>query len=258
MQDYENMELSGSEVVPEKDETPAVETPTDTETPSEEVPEKTEETPEVDPTEEAPVVEDDGLFELPDGRRVTAAEAQREWKENFLPEFTRKSQELARLKSGDKDITSPSTEMKKEWKDPDYVPKSYAEIVEIAKAEAIQEIREQAKAEEARIETIKSEIDAAIADIKKIDPKLDENALFNHANKYGFQDLKAAHQNMRDMQKVAVHTEQKVLKNVKTRESDPVSDAASPVSKEDDSFDPKTMSQFDSASDFLAFLKNKK
>lgn len=256
--EYENLELSGSE--PETVvETPAVETPPVEDAPSEEIPaEKTEDAEEA-PADEAPVVADDGLFELPDGRRVTPAEAQREWKENFLPEFTRKSQRLADLEKGGKtDITNPPPEMKKEWQDPDYVPKSYAEIVEIAKAEAIQEIQSKQKAEETRIASVRDAINEEVASIKKIDPKLDENVLFAHANKYGFQSLTAAHQNMKDMQKAVVHTEQKVIKNLKTREADPVSDAASPASVEEDSFDQNASSNFDNASDYLAFLKSKK
>ena len=34
------------------------------------------------------------LYELPDGRKVEASELSKEWKENFYPEFTRRSQEL--------------------------------------------------------------------------------------------------------------------------------------------------------------------
>ncbi|HBZ37384.1 MAG TPA: hypothetical protein DEO59_02530, partial [Balneola sp.] len=45
------------------------------------------------PTEVTP--EEPMLYETPDGRQVTAEVLQKEWKENFLPEFTRKSQALA-------------------------------------------------------------------------------------------------------------------------------------------------------------------
>lgn len=251
LEGYEsNMELSGSETPAE---TPVVETPA-VETPSPEVPEETPETPEA-PTKEAPAA-DTTLFELPDGRKVDIETAQREWKENFLPEFTRKSQKLAEYEKT-KDIKSDPVE-KEQWKDPEYVPQSYAEIVEIAKAEAIRGIREDAAKEVARVEAVKSAIDNEIAELKKIDPKLDENALFNHANKYGFQDLKAAHQNMVDMKSVIVSTEQKVIKNIKTREADPVSDAASPASTKEETYEPVDRNQFDSASDYLAFLKAKK
>ena len=37
------------------------------------------------------------MYELPDGRKVTGEELSREWKDNFLPDYTKKSQELAKL-----------------------------------------------------------------------------------------------------------------------------------------------------------------
>jgi len=37
-------------------------------------------------------------FELPDGRKVDASTLSKEWKDNFYPEFTRRSQELSKLR----------------------------------------------------------------------------------------------------------------------------------------------------------------
>jgi len=37
------------------------------------------------------------LFEMPDGKQVDAATLAKEWKENFYPEFTRRSQKLAEI-----------------------------------------------------------------------------------------------------------------------------------------------------------------
>ena len=37
------------------------------------------------------------LFELPDGRKVDAKSLTREWKENFLPDYTKKAQRLAEI-----------------------------------------------------------------------------------------------------------------------------------------------------------------
>jgi len=42
--------------------------------------------------------ETEELFNLPDGRKVPAEELSKEWKENFYPEFTRRSQQLADFK----------------------------------------------------------------------------------------------------------------------------------------------------------------
>jgi len=41
---------------------------------------------------------EESLFELPDGRKVDASTLSKEWKENFYPEFTRRSQQLADIK----------------------------------------------------------------------------------------------------------------------------------------------------------------
>jgi len=40
---------------------------------------------------------EDKTFTLPDGRVVTSTEAQRLWKDEFMPDYTKKSQELAKL-----------------------------------------------------------------------------------------------------------------------------------------------------------------
>jgi len=237
------MELTGSD--------PVVETPTP-ETPP--IEEKKEETP-ADPTPETPEVEP-VLYETPDGRKVDAATLQKEWKENFLPEFTRKSQELADLKRG-KDTTSPP-DNEPEWKKPDYVPKDYAEVITLAKEAALREIQETAKAEEIRVKTIQESVDNEITELKKIDPKLDENALFSHANKYGFRDLKTAYANMTDMRKVVVDTEKRTEKNLKTREADPIAGAPGGDIPDDSGYDPKSMSQFEGAAEYLAFLKQGK
>jgi len=45
--------------------------------------------------------ETEELFSLPDGRKVPAEELSKEWKENFYPEFTRRSQQLAEFKKAE-------------------------------------------------------------------------------------------------------------------------------------------------------------
>ena len=74
--------------------TPSVEDTPSEETPTEETPVEGEESTDETPVEES-TEEEAELFELPDGRKVDAATLQTEWKENFAPEFTRRSQELA-------------------------------------------------------------------------------------------------------------------------------------------------------------------
>lgn len=240
-----NMELVDSAA-------PVVETPA----PSPEVPAEEKEVP-ADPTPKDPEVKDEPvLYETPDGRKVDAVTLQKEWKENFLPEFTRKSQELADLKRGKDPISTPDNEP--EWKKPDYVPKDYAEVIELAKREAINEIQNSARAEEQRIAAVQAEVDTQLAEIKATDPKLNEDALFTHANKYGFRDLKVAYANMKDMQKVVVDTEARTVKNLKTREADPISTIAGGESPDDSGYDPRSMSQFESANAYYAYLRGKK
>lgn len=244
------MELTGSEetIVETKEEETPVETPV--ETPSEEEPEAVEApeeevTPEVTPE----------LYDLPDGRKVNAYELQEEYKK-LLPEFTRKSQKLAEYEKT-KEINR-NLEPEPEWKNPDFVPKTYTELVDIAKAEAVREIRDSFAQEQARTKEVQDMIDSELAEIRKGDPKLDENALFAHANKYGLQNLKFAHQNMMDMKNAIVATEQKTIKNLKTREADPVSTGASPSTIDDDGYDPDDVNRYSNSQEFLARLKGNK
>jgi len=74
------------------------------------------------------------LFELPDGRKVDAATLATEFKDNFLPEFTRKSQRLAEL---EKPAPAPETP-KSPYADPEYIPQSYEEIIKAAEERALQ------------------------------------------------------------------------------------------------------------------------
>lgn len=56
------------------------------------------------------------LYELPDGRKVDAATLAKEYKENLLPEFTRRSQRLAEYEKVGKPEIINKNEPK--WKDP--------------------------------------------------------------------------------------------------------------------------------------------
>lgn len=174
----------------------------------------TEPTEPVTPTE--PTVE---LFELPDGRKVDAGTLTKEWKENFLPDYTRKSQELAKVKPE----TLPNNEpAKNKYEDPTYVPQSYEEILKVAESRALDAIE---KKEQSRIEAaqaIENTVASQLAEVKKTEPDVNENALFLHATKYGFRDLKLAHQNMKDMSDMAKKVADTTVKNIAKR-NDPVS-----------------------------------
>ncbi len=177
------------------------------------------------PTE--PVVE---LFELPDGRKVDAETLSREWKDNFMPDYTKKSQALAEKEKGNLPTNEPA---KKPYENPDWAPKTYAELIDIAKAEIKEDQQNEAKQAAEQRAAVENQVIGQITDIKggyvdangvkvPADPTLNENALFTHAIKYGFQDLKAAHQNMKDMAAAVKTTVQTTVKNMQKR-SDPVS-----------------------------------
>jgi hypothetical protein len=242
--------------------------PTPSETPSptpapvtpEAVP-ATEATPEPKADPAPAAIPETKLYELPDGRKVDAATLQKEWSQNFLPDYTRKSQELARMRNTPPAPDNQTKDINKddvpEWKKPDYQPETYADVIEIATKEAMARIQSQAEASRAQEQAIEERVNSEINAIKASDPAVNEGALFAHANRYGFTDLKAAHKNMQDMRAAMLETEQRVLKNIKTRDADPVSTAASGANVSDDSYDPQTLSEVGSALEFLSRIKSK-
>lgn len=238
------------------DSVPAVpaEAPSPTETaaevtPAVEAPASTEVAPETPAPE---TVVEPQLFDTPDGRKVDAATLAREWKENFYPEFTRKSQRLAALET-------PITQEEPAWKNPDFSPSTWAEAIDIAKAEAVKEILEQANQAESEQAQIRTEVENQLTEIKATDPKLDEDSLFQHATEYGFRDLKTAYANQQAMKRIALDTEQRVLKNLGNRAADPISTNSSvpPVTAPKEEFDSVKASNFRSALDFLEAIKKK-
>lgn len=210
-----------SEVTPEPEVTPEI---------------KTE--PETAAEPSTPEVE---LFELPDGRKVDAETLSKEWKENFYPDYTRKSQALAAKETAPK-TEAPST-------DPEWVPQSYEELLTVAEQRVFQKM-EQRQREEIETRTrIENEVVTQLETLKKADPTLNENALFLHANKYGFRDLSVAHQNMKDMNALVKTTQEVTAKNIAKR-VDPVS--ITPGSSGGAKPDP---SAFSSAVEYMRSLK---
>jgi len=105
----------------------------------------------------------------------------------------------------------------------------------------------------ARIESemaIENEVVAQLNEVKAIDPNVNENALFLHANKYGFRDLKLAHQNMSDMSNVVKKTQTMTAQNIAKR-NDPVN--ITPGGTSNQRPDP---SQFSNSVEYLRSLKN--
>ena len=224
------------------EESPSVETPV-VETPSE--------SPEAPVIQETPQVEtpEAVLYDLPDGRKATAEEVKQEY-ENLLKDYTQKSQKLAAIEN----INKPKEDIPA-WKKPDYIPQSYAEVIEIAEQRAIDRIKQEREAEEARTTEVAQLVDSQIAELKKTDTALDENALFLHANKFGFRDLKSAHQNMQAIKQAELAAEQRTLKNLKARGIDPISVTNTPVASGDAIDYAQIAGRTESALDYLRRIK---
>ena len=114
------------------------------------------------------------------------------------------------------------------------------------------------KKEADRVTGIQEAVETELKDLKAKDPKLDENALFQHANKYKFQSLTTAYTNMTDMKKTAVDTEKRTVKNIQNREADPISTVPGGEVSESTGYDPSEMSKYDGAGEYLAHLKKGK
>lgn len=198
---------------------PSVETPS----------EPTEPVVPTEPTESEPE-----LYELPDGRKVDAGTLSKEWKENFAPEFTRRSQELAELKKSP--INNNPTE-KNPLEDPDWTPSSYGELIKIAKEQALKEIEAKENFRTETQKALETEVDNQLSELKKIEPKLNENQLFLHATKYGFKDLKVAHQNMKDMHAMIKNVQIETAKNIQKRANEPVGHVPGSITPTDGTLD---------------------
>lgn len=206
--------------------------------------EQTSETPteqaETVPTTEPSTPE---LYELPDGRKVDGATAAQEYK-NLLSDYTRKSQELAQVKNSGGTLQPKTAEEQTD----EYIPQSYEELFQIAEQRALKaiEAKEQVRIEERK--QIEDTIANQLNELKTVDSTLNESALFAHATKYGFKDLKIAHQNMKDMNALVKNVQQTTAKNIQKR-NDPVSAVPGATGQK------PNPSQFSSAIEYFRSLK---
>lgn len=205
-------------------------------------------TPPAETKEEATKPTEQELFELPDGRKVDAVTLTKEWKENFLPDYTRKSQELARNSKSPETSTTPKPTSDDPLSDPDWQPTSYSELLQLAEQRALKAIEVKELASIEARNAIENEVVTQLTEVKKIDANVNENALFLHATKYGFRDLKVAYQNMKDMNQLAKTVQETTAKNIAKR-NDPVS--ITPGNSGNARPDP---SQFSTARDYLRSL----
>lgn len=214
-------------------------------------------TPAASPTPATGESSSEQLYKLPDGREVDAATLHKEFTENFLPEFTRRSQKLSELESGNSQNNKQEKEQSQEpkWKDPAYVPQTYAEVIEFAKQEALNEIAQRAEAEKVQLENAQKFIDSEIAEIRKTEPNLSEELLFQHANKYGFTNLRTAYQNMKDMNMVVEKTREQATKDAQARATEPIATVPGAGQSKGEGIDPNVASRFESAVEYLRSLK---
>jgi len=205
----------------------------------------TGENPEATPTTEPE------LYELPDGRKVDGATLAKEWKDNFLPDYTKKSQTLAEIEKSKQTNQTPE---QKPYQDPNWTPKDWPELIEVAKQEIKGDLEAQAKAQAEARAQLEDSIAAELTELKKVDPTLNENALFLHANEYrekygvSFPNLTAAHAHMKDVQALTKNVQQTTAKNIAKR-ADPVSASPSATGAKPDP------SQFQNARDYIRSLK---
>lgn len=157
------------------------------------------------------------LYELPDGRKVDGATVASEYK-NLLSDYTRKSQALAAKETAPLQDPKPENPLA----DPNYVPQTYAELIDIAKKATFQEMEQKEQARINAAKALEDSVNSQLTEIKTTDPTLNENALFQHATKYRFTDLRLAHQNMKDMSDLTKKVQQTTAANIQKR-ADPVS-----------------------------------
>jgi hypothetical protein len=159
------------------------------------------------------------LYELPDGRKVDAGTVLNEYK-SLLGDYTKKSQIVAQNNppAADPNINTKPTDPAA---DPNWQPKTYGEIIEAAKLAMTADMEARENARIAERKAVEDAVSGQITELKATDPNLNENALFQHALKYGFRDLKAAYQNMSDMSKL--------VKDVKTTTANDIRKRGDPV-----------------------------
>lgn len=214
-----------------------------TEVEAEETTPEGEETPAETPAETTPAVEPE-LFELPDGRKVDAATLSTLWKEEFYPDYTKKSQDLAVYRQQQTPAETPTDPLK----DPNYIPPTYEELAVQIEQRILGGMQERQQKEAEARQAIEDTAIAQLAEVKAGDPNVNEGALFQHAMKYGFQDLRVAHSNMKDMFGAIKKAQTVTKQNVEAR-VDPVSTKPGATGG---SLDPDS---FASSVDYLRALK---
>lgn len=160
------------------------------------------------------------LYELPDGRMVDAATLSTLWRDEFYPEYTKKSQTLAELTRGGQRQTPEDTT--DPLKDPNYIPPTYDELAQQIEQRILGGMQERQQREQEARQAIEDNAVAQLTEVKQIDPNVNEARLLQHAMKYQFTDLRIAHASMRDMD-AAVKAAMTHTKDSAEARQDPVS-----------------------------------
>lgn len=213
-------ELNAPEVEPVID--PVVETPVETE-PGDIPVDPAVETPAEVP-QEAPVVEQE-LFDLPDGRKVDAETLAKEWRDNFMPEYTRKSQLVAELKKAPEAAPKPESLLDKE----DWAPSSTRELADAMKMEIWQSIQEEATREEREAKAREDFVEKEKEYLKGVDPNVNIPQVMAYAAKRSHTSLVTAYNALQDIEEAARRAEDRVQKNLKLRAGEPVGASTQPV-----------------------------
>lgn len=167
-----------------------------------------------------------------------------------MPDYTKKSQDLATIRgtTQPQPVTQPN-QPANPLDDPDYVPKTYGELVDHIKKGIFSEIEGREKAAADAHTALENQVSEQLTEVKKSDPSVNETALFLHATKYHFADLRLAYQNMKDMglavKKAVTTTSQNIAKK-----NDPVSVQPGATGGQ------SSPGNFSSAVDYLRSLKS--
>ena len=177
-------------------------------------------------------VEIDGVKYTPDQAKELQTKAK--GYDALLPDYTKKSQRLSELEGGDKDKDKtskpPETLEKAPYEDPNWQPKSYAELGEALKlAEERGEKRAVAHLQKMQNQAseVKQEVDDFVDNVKKSDADFDEQDFFKYAVKHKFplntvSDLEAVLSSYNDFQEAAAKGEERGRKGKDARADDKV------------------------------------
>lgn len=178
-------------------------------------------TPEQSPAPEAAPIEVP-QYELPDGTKVDPETLAKSWKEQFMPEYTRKSQELAALKQKLAPKEQDDAPKTNPLDNPEWQPTDYKELSSAIEQKVWNQILESASAEERQAQERDEYIKQEITEIQSLDKDVDVNRVMAHAAKYRFASLIPAYQNLKAIEDAARLAEERVLKNIQARSSAPV------------------------------------